>query len=155
MEVDRTMGIQFHPKRLFRFSIAVLLFAMLCASGFFSGYRIGFDRGRYDRSQLYVVSYPVNDLVVNPVTQTATSADFDSLIDLIVTRISPQDWMENGSGSGEIQPFPSNLSLVVSQSEENHKAIAKLLAQLRQAQRPVAATNPPTPLAESKEHAKP
>lgn len=131
------MDNQFHPKRLFRYSIAVLLFAMLCVSGYFGGYRIGFDRGTYDRSQLYVVSYPVNDLVVNPVTQAATSADFDSLIDLIVTGISPQDWMENGSGSGEIQPFPSNLSLIVSQTKENHKAIAKLLEQLRKAQPPV------------------
>ncbi len=128
------MGIQLHRKRLFRFSIGMLLFAMLCVSGYFGGYRSGFDRGRYDRSQIYVVSYPVGDLVTNPVTGIATSADFDTLVELIVTTASPQDWMENGTGSGEIQPFPSNLSLIISQTRDNHQAIAKLLGQLRKAQ---------------------
>jgi hypothetical protein len=135
------MAFSLPPKRLFRFSIAVLFFAMLCVSGYYSGYRIGFDRGRYDRSQMYVISYPVDDLVLNSVTQTATNTDFDSLIDLIVTAISPQDWMENGLGNGEIQPFPSNLSLVVSQTEENHQAIATLLTQLRKSKQPITAKN--------------
>lgn len=64
----------------------------------------------------------------------AASADFDSLIDLIVSTIEYDTWMENGSGEGEIQPFPTNLSLVVSQTQRVHEQIADLLEQLRRLQ---------------------
>ena len=36
-------------------------------------------------------------------------ADFDSLIDLIVSTVESDSWMENGSGEGEIQPFPNGV----------------------------------------------
>jgi general secretion pathway protein D len=42
--------------------------------------------------------------------------------------------MENGSGEGEIQPFPTNLSLVVSQTQRVHEQIVDLLEQLRRLQ---------------------
>ena len=47
----------------------------------------------------------------------AANADFDSLIDLIVSTVEYDSWMENGTGEGEIQPFPTNLSLVISQTQ--------------------------------------
>ena len=58
-------------------------------------------------------------------------ADFDSLIDLIVSTVEHESWMENGTGEGEIQPFPTNLSLVISQTQRVHEQIADLLEQLR------------------------
>lgn len=64
----------------------------------------------------------------------AASADFDSLIDLIVSTVEHESWMENGTGEGEIQPFPTNLSLVVSQTQRVHEKIADLLEQLRRLQ---------------------
>ena len=64
----------------------------------------------------------------------AANADFDSLIDLIVSTVEPDTWTENGGGEGEIQPFPTNLSLVVSQTQEVHEQIADLLEQLRRLQ---------------------
>jgi general secretion pathway protein D len=64
----------------------------------------------------------------------AASADFDSLIDLIVSTVEHESWMENGTGEGEIQPFPTNLSLVVSQTQRVHEQIADLLEQLRRLQ---------------------
>lgn len=64
----------------------------------------------------------------------AAAADFDSLIDLIVSTVEHDSWMENGTGEGEIQPFPTNLSLVISQTQRVHEQIADLLEQLRRLQ---------------------
>ncbi len=60
-------------------------------------------------------------------------ADFDTLIDLIVATIAPNTWDDVG-GEGSIQGFPTNLSLVVSQTQEVHDQIADLLDQLRRLQ---------------------
>ncbi len=64
----------------------------------------------------------------------AAAADFDSLIDLIVSTVDNDTWMENGTGEGEIQQFPNNLSLVISQTQRVHEKIADLLEQLRRLQ---------------------
>ena len=63
----------------------------------------------------------------------ATQADFDTLIDLITSTIAPQSWDTVG-GPGSIEGFPTNLSLVVSQTQEVHEQIADLLDQLRRLQ---------------------
>ncbi len=39
----------------------------------------------------------------------AANADFDSLIDLIQSTVSSDTWMENGTGDGEISPFPTGV----------------------------------------------
>jgi general secretion pathway protein D len=62
-----------------------------------------------------------------------TQADFDSLIDLITKTIKPTTWDEVG-GPGSIQPFDTNLSIVVSQTQEVHEEIVDLLGQLRRMQ---------------------
>ncbi|QDS97998.1 general secretion pathway protein GspD [Adhaeretor mobilis] len=64
----------------------------------------------------------------------AANADFDSLIDLILSTVEHDSWMENGTGEGEIRPFPTNLSLVVSQTQRVHEQIRDLLEQLRRQQ---------------------
>jgi general secretion pathway protein D len=60
-------------------------------------------------------------------------ADFDTLIELITTTIAPQSWDDVG-GPGSISGFDTNLSLVVSQTQEVHEQIADLLEQLRRLQ---------------------
>ena len=60
-------------------------------------------------------------------------ADFDSLIDLITTTIEPESWEELG-GQGSVKEFETNLSLVVSQTQEVHEKIVDLLRQLRRLQ---------------------
>lgn len=60
-------------------------------------------------------------------------ADFDSLIELIQTTIQPTTW-DNVGGPGSIAPFETNLSLVVSQTQEVHEEIRELLEQLRRLQ---------------------
>lgn len=64
----------------------------------------------------------------------AASADFDSLIDLITTTIQKESWETEGTGPATIAPFPVNLSLVISQTQEAHEEIANLLEQLRRLQ---------------------
>lgn len=39
----------------------------------------------------------------------AANADFDSLIDLITSTVEVDTWQENGTGSGDIQPFPTGV----------------------------------------------
>jgi len=60
-------------------------------------------------------------------------ADFQSLIELIQQTVAPQTWNTVG-GQGAIQPFNTNLSIVVSQTQEVHDEIADLLQQLRRLQ---------------------
>ena len=60
-------------------------------------------------------------------------ADFDTLIDLITTTVDPDSWEEVG-GPGTIAEFPSNLSLVISQTQEIHEKVSDLLEQLRRLQ---------------------
>ena len=60
-------------------------------------------------------------------------ADFTTLIDLIKTTIQPDSWDDLG-GAGTIQPFPGNLSLVVSATQQVHEEIQDLLEQLRKSQ---------------------
>jgi len=62
-----------------------------------------------------------------------TGADFDSLTDLITSTIQPTTWDAVG-GPGSIAGFETNLSLVVSQTQEVHEEIVDLLEQLRRLQ---------------------
>ena len=60
-------------------------------------------------------------------------ADFDSLISLITSTIAPDSWDEVG-GRGSVREFETNLSLVISQTQDNHEKVADLLDQLRRLQ---------------------
>jgi general secretion pathway protein D len=62
-----------------------------------------------------------------------TAPDFESLMDLITNTVAPKTWNQNG-GPGSVAPFETNLSLVVSQTQEVHEQIADLLEQLRRLQ---------------------
>jgi len=63
----------------------------------------------------------------------AAMADFDTLINLIKDTIQPDSWDDLG-GAGTITPFPGNLSLVVSATQQVHEEIRDLLEQLRKSQ---------------------
>jgi general secretion pathway protein D len=62
-----------------------------------------------------------------------SSADFDGLIELITKTIEPESWDEVG-GPGSMKPSASNLSLVITQTQDVHERIADLLDQLRRLQ---------------------
>ena len=59
--------------------------------------------------------------------------NFQPLIDLIQSTVAQDSWDTTG-GPGAIRPFETNLSLVVSQTQEVHEEIANLLEQLRRLQ---------------------
>ena len=59
--------------------------------------------------------------------------NFQPLIDLIQSTVSADSWDTVG-GPGAIRPFDTNLSLVISQTQEVHDEIADLLEQLRRLQ---------------------
>ncbi len=62
-------------------------------------------------------------------------ADFDSLINLIQSTIGPPTiWRDVNPDGGTIEPFETNLSLVIYQTQEKHEEIADLLQQLRRLQ---------------------
>ncbi|MEE8452937.1 MAG: hypothetical protein V3R99_13510, partial [Thermoguttaceae bacterium] len=98
-------------------------------------------------SDFYTKIYSVADLVVPTPDKIVTSSgqvetrdkraeirrQFRSLIELIMHRIRPTTWIDAG-GCGEISPYVTNLSLVVSQSPEVHEEIVDLLEQLKRQQ---------------------
>jgi hypothetical protein len=48
-------------------------------------------------------------VVAAPAAGGSASADFDSLIDLIVSTVAPDTWAENGGGQAEVRPFPTGV----------------------------------------------
>jgi general secretion pathway protein D len=68
-----------------------------------------------------------------PPTVGGGQANFQPLIDLIQSTVAADTWDAVG-GQGAIRPFETNLSLVVSQTQEVHDQIADLLEQLRRLQ---------------------
>lgn len=60
-------------------------------------------------------------------------ADFDSLMELIETTVAPETW-ESLGGPSNMQPYPQNLSLVISTTSEVHDQIVELLESLRRLQ---------------------
>ena len=94
-------------------------------------------------THLETVVYPVADLLgaertgerrEMPAELAADLAgahyDFDTLIELITSTVKPTTWDSVG-GPASVAPFEHNLSIVVSQTQEVHAEIAKLLAELR------------------------
>jgi len=95
-------------------------------------------------ADLNTVVYRVNDLVRpagGAATDSATEADFESLIEAITTTIGPTMWDESG-GPGSIKEFELADSLVLSQTEQMHRGIVDLLTQLR-SKRSAAVAAPP------------
>lgn len=63
----------------------------------------------------------------------ASQADFDSLMELVVSTVEPNSWDEVG-GQASVRPFETTLSLVIRQTQQAHEEIQDLLAQLRRLQ---------------------
>lgn len=79
------------------------------------------------------VVYRVDDLLSEYESEHASIGenDYDALIDLIVSTIEHDSWMENGTGDGEIQSYPPGM-LVITQSRRVHNMIYTLLAEIRE-----------------------
>ncbi len=74
--------------------------------------------------------YPVLDLVLADAVESY-QMDFDSIIELMTSTISPTTW-DNAGGAGSVAPFEISGALVISQTREVHEQIENLFARLRQ-----------------------
>lgn len=106
-------------------------------------------------SRLKVAVYPVGDLLdfeypngedagdvsspnendsddTQPKSPGVQPGNIDSLIDVIISCVASDTWVENGGPEAEIRPIQPGL-LVVSQTAEVHEQIAQLLRALREA----------------------
>jgi beta-lactamase regulating signal transducer with metallopeptidase domain len=103
-------------------------------------------RGWHELYKRYTKVYHVADIVVAVPTIVAirngkpfaqpprqeAKTDFEPLLELIRSTIAPQSW-DTAGGPGSLEAFETNLSLVVSQTQDIHEQIADLL-QLRRLQ---------------------
>jgi hypothetical protein len=69
----------------------------------------------------------------------AANADFDSLIDLIVSTVANETWAENGGGEAEIRPFPTGVMVDAAGTLALVKASAPELDERRGTAPPAAA----------------
>ena len=89
--------------------------------------------------EFFTKVYPVPDLQVWKVRPQGVQFDADLLIAHIKSTIDAQSWrgfvyadpQQAERANGAIRPFERNGSLVICQTEENHKQIAKLLTKMR------------------------
>jgi hypothetical protein len=88
-------------------------------------------------AELYTCVYDVRDLVkpLRPQMPMGASAwaDFDPLVDVITTCITPETWKENGGGQADIRALNPGL-LVISQTQAVHDEIHSLLTTIREMQ---------------------
>jgi hypothetical protein len=124
-------------RRVFRFTLATLLFVVLLIAGFLAGLRAGFQRGyvagelqRENETPVARV-YPVASLVLPTPDSPPENADYDTLIDLITSSIAPESWDTVG-GPGSIEAFPASRSVVITQTPPVHERITSLLQNLEQ-----------------------
>lgn len=118
-------------------SVLLLLVLVCLLLGVYKlGQRAGFDAGlrlamdRQLESQITSRFYDVSDLVMSESGQV----DFAGLIAQITSEVAPDTWSKHG-GPCSIQPFETNLSLVVSQSPAGHLRIQDYLQAVRQKQK--------------------
>lgn len=132
------MGIRFHPKRLFRFSIGMMLFAMLCVSGYLGAHHAGARTGakdRYDESY-FVRVHTLADLMIERPDPQEREALYDEVIQLLQTTVAPKSWgVADADGQiCDIQQFSTNAGLVISQYGYAHDQIDAALQAYRDRQ---------------------
>lgn len=95
------------------------------------------------KSRIYAQAYYVADLL-RPISnfpspekeqqpKSSDAPNFDPLINLITETVSPKSWDDVG-GEASVQCFPTNLSLMICQTQAGHEQVALLLSVLRQLQ---------------------
>lgn len=95
-------------------------------------------------TRLVVAVYPVGDILAvkegyesaveenDGKTKKRGVEDMDGLINVIISTVAPDSWLENGGGEADIRPLQPGL-LIISQTADVHERIQHLLAALRQA----------------------
>ncbi|MBA3485060.1 MAG: hypothetical protein H0T51_24960 [Pirellulales bacterium] len=123
-----------HPKRLFRFSLGTLLFAMLCACGYFGNYRAGQLAGTQDRyDQLHFMkAYDVSDLMVDLSTTAQRQKRYREITEFLKRTVAADSWKSEGQVTCEIYPFPPVESLAIMQRGAVHDLIEVAMLKFRE-----------------------
>ncbi len=126
------MALWIHPKRLFRFSIGTLLFAMLCVSGYFGGFRSGYSAGARQqfRDTISVVTYDIEFLHRVDFSHAGRMKTTDELIDLLKS-CYPGRWSEPYV-LDEFEVSNDFNKLEVTNYGHIHDSIESLMTQLRE-----------------------
>jgi hypothetical protein len=129
------MAVSLHPKRLFRFSIGMMLFAMLCVSGFLGAHRAGEKAGA---KALYDVSFRTkvhnfSDLAIDQANQGERDKLLGEISELLHGTVAPESWTATGPNGElcDIQPFPAMAGLIISQVGAVHDQIDAALQAYR------------------------
>ena len=85
-----------------------------------------------EEKRLEVRVYRVDDLLDDD------EATCDRLIDIIVSSVEHEAWMENGTGEGEALSYPPGM-IIISQTQRVHSGVERLLDQMRSAKRGILA----------------
>jgi hypothetical protein len=123
-----------HPKRLFRFSLGTLLFAMLCACGYFGNYRAGQLAGtqdRYDQSH-FMKAYDVFDVMADQPTTAHRQRRYREITEFLKRTVAPDSWKSDGQVTCEIYPFPSVASLAIMQRGVVHDQVEVAMLKFRE-----------------------
>ena len=119
------------PKRWFQLRLGPLLALMLIVGAILGV--VGKRLRDQPPPMVFQKTYYVADLVQSSAGKSSVAmANFGPLITSITTQVAPTTWTANG-GTGALESFPTNLSLVISQTDDVHKDIAKYLKEKRHA----------------------
>jgi Ca-activated chloride channel family protein len=81
------------------------------------------DRDEYATAVQRPHDAPRQPVSSHPVSSLATSPDSAKLVEVITSTGTPETWEEVG-GTGSISPYETNLSLLISQTQEVHQGVA-------------------------------
>lgn len=124
------------PPRLWRFSLASLMFFVACLAGYLSGFQLGHKKAMrvIDGVPLIAMTYRIADLTRGTSdTSNSNLQTSDELAELIRTEVVPVSWM-NAGGNGQLQAvaLKGERHLVVSTHSFVHKEIGDFLEQRRE-----------------------
>jgi hypothetical protein len=127
-------------KRWLRFSIAALLFFMLCVAGFLTGYRKGYNSGSRQRflDTISVVDYDIELLLGKDYSSAGMRKSTDQLVHLIKTTCEPEFWAKDpGLSPAEIglEVSPDFTKLKVTNYGHVQEQVEDVLNQLRALQK--------------------
>lgn len=111
--------------RKLRFSLATILFLMLCLGGYLAGHKQGFQAGKkvWDIIPVHAMVYLASDLL-------DSETELDDIVAGITSEVVPECWDSEG-GNCSVKPFAKNNSLVVQANAYVHEQVVEHLQSLR------------------------
>lgn len=129
------MNLRWHPKRLLRFSMAALLFAMVASSIGLGSYTAGKQAGERQRdAETFTPKiYPIADMAAQEPDDAARRRLLREIADHLKTTVAPASWHRNDGdeSKGEIQSHREAAVLIIHQTGDVHDQLEIAIAKLR------------------------